>query len=51
MRVKRIDLSEEVSDSVYQRMKQERQRVASQLRAEGDEESSVFAPMRIASER
>ncbi len=38
VRVKRIDLSEEVSDSVYQRMQQERKRVASQLRAEGDEE-------------
>lgn len=39
VRVKRIDLSDEVSDSVYQRMRQERQRVASQLRAEGEEES------------
>jgi len=38
VRVKRIDLSEEVSDSVFNRMRQERQRVASQLRAEGDEE-------------
>jgi membrane protease subunit HflC len=38
VRVKRIDLSDEVSESVYNRMKQERQRVASQLRAEGDEE-------------
>ena len=38
VRVKRIDLSEEVSDSVYQRMQQERKRVAAQLRAEGDEE-------------
>jgi membrane protease subunit HflC len=38
VRVKRIDLSEEVSDSVYQRMRQERQRVATQLRAEGDEQ-------------
>jgi membrane protease subunit HflC len=39
VRVKRIDLSDEVSDSVYSRMSQERQRVAEQLRAEGDEES------------
>ncbi len=39
VRVKRIDLSDEVSDSVYQRMRQERQRVAAQLRAEGEEES------------
>jgi membrane protease subunit HflC len=38
VRVKRIDLSEEVSESVYSRMRQERQRVASQLRAEGEEE-------------
>lgn len=38
VRVKRIDLSDEVSDSVYQRMRQERLRVAAQLRAEGDEE-------------
>jgi membrane protease subunit HflC len=39
VRVKRIDLSDEVSDSVYNRMRQERQRVAAQLRAEGAEES------------
>jgi len=39
VRVKRIELSPEVSDSVYQRMRQERQRVATQLRAEGEEES------------
>lgn len=39
VRVKRIDLSDEVSDSVYSRMQQERQRTATQLRAEGDEES------------
>lgn len=38
VRVKRIDLSEEVSESVYRRMQQERQRVATQLRAEGEEE-------------
>ncbi len=38
VRVKRIDLSDEVSESVYNRMRQERQRVAAQLRAEGDEE-------------
>jgi membrane protease subunit HflC len=40
VRVKRIDLSEEVSESVYNRMRQERARVASQLRAEGDEEGA-----------
>jgi len=39
VRVKRIDLSEEVSESVYQRMRQERDRTAKQLRAEGNEES------------
>jgi membrane protease subunit HflC len=39
VRVKRIDLSDEVSDSVFSRMRQERQRVAEQLRAEGDSES------------
>jgi membrane protease subunit HflC len=39
VRVKRIDLSDEVSDSVYSRMQQERRRVAEQLRAEGEEES------------
>ena len=38
VRVKRIDLSEEVSESVYRRMRQERERVAAQLRAEGDEQ-------------
>jgi len=38
VRVKRIDLSEEVSGSVYDRMRQERQRVATGLRAEGEEE-------------
>ena len=38
VRVKRIDLPDEVSESVYNRMRQERQRVASQWRAEGEEE-------------
>jgi len=38
VRVKRIDLSPEVSDSVYDRMRQERSRVATQWRAEGEEE-------------
>ena len=37
-RVKRINLSDEVSDSVYQRMRQERSAVAMQWRAEGEEE-------------
>ncbi|HEX7080162.1 MAG TPA: protease modulator HflC [Gammaproteobacteria bacterium] len=39
VRVKRIELSDEVSESVYERMRQERRRVAAQLRAEGDEEA------------
>lgn len=39
VRVKRIDLSEEVSDSVFSRMRQERKRVANQLRAEGAREA------------
>jgi len=39
VRVKRMDLPDEVSDSVFNRMRQERGRVASQLRAEGAESS------------
>ena len=39
VRVMRIELSDEVSGSVFSRMQQERFRVASQLRAEGSEES------------
>jgi membrane protease subunit HflC len=42
VRVKRIDLSDEVSESVYSRMRQERQRTAAQLRAEGNEESEMI---------
>jgi membrane protease subunit HflC len=38
VRVKRIDLAEEVSESVFRRMSQERVGVATQLRAEGEEE-------------
>jgi membrane protease subunit HflC len=37
VRVKRIDLPAEVSDSVYDRMRAERQRVAADLRAQGAE--------------
>ena len=37
IRVKRIDLPDDVSDSVFQRMRQERDRTAKQLRAEGFE--------------
>ena len=39
MRVKRLDLPDEVSDSVFNRMRQERARTAAQLRAEGAEEA------------
>jgi membrane protease subunit HflC len=40
VRVKRIDLSEEVSESVYRRMREERRRTAAELRAEGEEEAN-----------
>ncbi len=39
VRVKRIDLPEDVSDSFYDRMRQNFKREASQLRAEGDEQA------------
>jgi membrane protease subunit HflC len=39
VRVKRIDLPDEVSDSVYNRMRQDFFRVAAQLRAEGEEQA------------
>jgi len=39
VRVKRVDLPTEVSDSVYRRMEAERKRVANQLRSEGFAES------------
>ena len=39
VRVKRIDLEEEVSESVYSRMREERRRTAEELRAQGNEES------------
>jgi membrane protease subunit HflC len=37
VRVKRLDLPEEVSESVFNRMREERRRIAAQLRAEGQE--------------
>jgi len=37
VRVKRIEFSEDVSESVFNRMRQERARTAAQLRAEGNE--------------
>ena len=39
VRVKRVDLPTEVSESVYKRMEAERKRVANQLRSEGSAES------------
>ena len=39
VRVKRIDLPDEVSGSVFERMRQERVRIAKQLRAEGAEQA------------
>ncbi|RMH22695.1 MAG: protease modulator HflC [Gammaproteobacteria bacterium] len=39
IRIKRIDLASEVSDSVYSRMEAERTRVAKELRAKGAEEA------------
>lgn len=42
VRVKRIDLPDTVSDSVYQRMRAERTRVASDLRARGAEQAEVI---------
>lgn len=39
VRVMRIELSDEVSGSVFSRMQQERGRIAAQLRAEGEEEA------------
>jgi modulator of FtsH protease HflC len=42
VRVKRIDLPEDVSDSVYNRMRQDFARQAAQLRAEGDEAAQLI---------
>lgn len=39
VRISRIDLPDEVSESVYQRMRAERARIAKELRAQGREES------------
>jgi len=40
-RVKRIDLPEEVSESVYERMRSERQRIADEHRAQGQAKANV----------
>ena len=42
VRVKRIDLPDQVSESVYERMRSERQRIAQELRAEGAERANVI---------
>lgn len=39
VRISQIDLPDEVSDSVYQRMRAERARIAKELRAQGQEEA------------
>ena len=41
VRIKRIDLSQEVSNSVYRRMQAERQRVAKEFRSKGAEEAEI----------
>jgi modulator of FtsH protease HflC len=42
VRIKRIELPEEVSESVYNRMRAERSRVATQLRSQGTEASETI---------
>lgn len=42
VRIKRIDLSQEVSDSVYARMQAERHRVAKDFRSKGAEEAEII---------
>jgi membrane protease subunit HflC len=42
IRIKRIDLPEEVSESVYNRMRAERSRVANELRSQGVEASETI---------
>ncbi len=40
IRIKRVDLPEDVSESVYRRMVAERSRIAKELRAQGAEEAT-----------
>lgn len=47
VRIKRVDFPASVADSVYQRMKSERQQVANELRSTGGAEGEKFAPMPI----
>lgn len=42
VRIKRIDLPEEVSSSVFRRMRAERTEVANELRAEGSEQAEII---------
>ena len=42
VRIKRIDLPDEVSGAVYERMRSERNRVASELKAKGEAEAIVI---------
>ena len=42
LRVKKIDLPAQVSDSVYNRMRTERERLARELRAQGNEVAAVI---------
>jgi len=42
VRIKRIDLPKEVSDSVYTRMRAERERKANSFRADGEKDSITF---------
>ena len=42
VRIKRIDLSQEVSNSVYRRMQAERERVAKEFRSKGAEEAEII---------
>jgi membrane protease subunit HflC len=42
VRIKRIDLDKNISNSVYRRMEAERQRVAKELRAQGEQEAETI---------
>ncbi len=42
VRIKRIDLVQKVSNSVYRRMESERERVAKELRSQGAEQAEVI---------
>ena len=43
IRIKRVDLPQEVSNSVYQRMRAERERVARELRSQGAESAELIS--------